>query len=101
MNEKIQKVLANAGLGSRREIENWLRENRISVNGKIAVLGDRITRDAKIRIDGQDVKLIKSAAQKCRVLLYHKTEGEICSRKDPENRPTVFDRLPLLRNSRW
>ncbi|EKD55506.1 MAG: hypothetical protein ACD_60C00004G0016 [uncultured bacterium] len=101
MSEKIQKVLANAGLGSRRQIENWLREERISVNGKTAKLGDRITLDAKVRVDGHEIKLVKSTTQKCRVLLYHKPEGEICSSKDPEGRPTVFDRLPLLRNGRW
>lgn len=101
MSEKIQKVLANAGLASRRQIENWLREGRISVNGQIAKLGDRITTDAKVRVDGREVKLIKSASKKTRVLLYHKPEGEICTRKDPENRPTIFDHLPLLRNGRW
>lgn len=101
MSEKIQKVLANAGLASRRHIENWLREQRISVNGKIATLGDRITYDAKVRVDGRDVLLIKSVDKKTRILLYHKPEGEICTRSDPENRPTIFDRLPLLRNGRW
>lgn len=101
MSEKIQKILANAGLGSRREIENWLREGRIVINGEIAKLGDRITTDAKVRVDGHEVRLVKSIAQKTRVLIYHKPEGEICSRKDPEGRPTVFERLPLLRNGRW
>lgn len=101
MNEKIQKILANAGLGSRRQIEKWISEGRIVVNNEIAKLGDRITLDAKVRVDGYDVNLVKSAAKKTRVLLYHKPEGEICSRSDPEGRPTIFDRLPLLRNGRW
>lgn len=101
MSEKIQKVLANAGLASRRQIEEWLREGRISVNGSLAKLGDRITEDAKVRVDGREVKLIKSASKKTRVLLYHKPEGEICSRSDPEKRPTIFDHLPMLRNGRW
>lgn len=101
MSEKIQKVLANAGLASRRHIENWLREERISVNGQIAKLGDRITTNDKVRVDGREIKLIKSESKKTRVLLYHKPEGEICSRSDPENRPTIFDHLPLLRNGRW
>jgi 23S rRNA pseudouridine2605 synthase len=101
MSEKIQKVLANAGLGSRRQIEEWLRQGRIAVNGEIAKLGDRITSDAKIKVDNREVKLIKSTAQKCRVLLYHKPEGQICTRHDPEGRPTVFDQLPMLRNGRW
>src|SRR3990167_4926843 len=101
MSEKIQKILANAGLASRRQIESWLREDRIIINGKIAKLGDRITPDAKVVVDGREIKLLKSTAKKSRVLLYHKPEGEICSRNDPEGRPTVFDHLPLLRNSRW
>ncbi len=101
MSEKIQKILANAGLGSRRQIENWLREGRVAVNNKIAKLGDRMTLDDKVRVDGRDVDLIKSSSQKCRVLLYHKPEGEICSRSDPEERPTIFDHLPMLRNGRW
>jgi len=101
MSEKIQKVLANAGLASRRQIENWLREERIVVNGQTAKLGDRITHEDRVRVDGRDVKLLKSETKKTRVLIYHKPEGEICSRSDPENRPTIFDHLPLLRNGRW
>lgn len=101
MTEKLQKILANAGLGSRRQIENWLREGRISVDGVTAKLGDRATQRARIRVDGREVKLVKSKTQKRRVLLYHKPEREICSRHDPDGRPTIFDHLPLLRNSRW
>jgi len=101
MSEKIQKILANAGLGSRRQIEEWLRQGRISVNGAAAKLGDRMTMDDKVHVDGRDIKLVKSSAQKSRVILYHKPEGEICSRSDPEGRPTIFDHLPLLRNGRW
>jgi 23S rRNA pseudouridine2605 synthase len=101
MSEKIQKVLANAGLASRRQIEVWLKEGRISINGQVAKLGDRITCDVKARVDGREIKLIKSAHKKTRVLLYHKPQGEICSRTDPEKRPTVFDHLPMLRNGRW
>src|SRR5579862_5784486 len=101
MTEKIQKVLANAGLASRRQIETWIQEGRIHINGEVAKLGDRITTTAKVRVDGRDVPLIKSANQKTRVLLYHKPEGEICSRNDPEKRPSIFDHLPLLRNGRW
>ena len=101
MSEKIQKVLAAAGLGSRREIERWITEGRINVDGKPAKLGDRITEEARVFVDGREVKLIKSYSKRTRVLLYHKPEGEICSRSDPEGRPTIFDRLPLLRNGRW
>jgi 23S rRNA pseudouridine2605 synthase len=101
MTEKIQKVLAAAGLGSRRELEKWIQDGRITVDGKTAKLGDRITTDAKVFVDGREIKLIKSQSKKTRVLLYHKPEGEICSRSDPEKRPTVFDHLPMLRNGRW
>jgi len=101
MSEKIQKILAGLGYGSRREIEQWLRDGRISINGKVAVLGERITPDVQIRIDGKEIRLNAKRPAKTRVLLYHKPEGEICSRHDPEERPSVFDHLPLLRNGRW
>lgn len=101
MSEKIQKVLAGAGLGSRRQLEVWISEGRVSVNGQIAKLGDRITENDKVSVDGRSVPLVKSQTKKTRVILYHKPEGQICTRADPENRPTVFDRLPLIRNGRW
>jgi len=101
MSEKIQKILAHAGLASRRQIELWIRDGRIVINGQVAKLGDRITPDVNIAIDGRVVKLFKSIQQKTRVILYHKPEGEICSRKDPEERPTIFDHLPQLRHGRW
>jgi len=101
MSEKIQKMLANAGLGSRRQIEGWIQEGRITVNGRTASIGDRMTYHDKVLVDGREVKLIKSKNQKTRVLIYHKPEGEMCTRHDPEGRPTIFERLPLIRNSRW
>ncbi|NKF50301.1 23S rRNA pseudouridine(2605) synthase RluB [Shewanella sp. WXL01] len=101
MSEKLQKVLARAGHGSRREMEAWIAAGRISIDGEIAKLGDRIESDAKVRIDGRAVSIKSADDVVCRVLAYHKPEGEICSRKDPEGRPTVFDRLPKVRDSRW
>lgn len=101
MSERIQKVLAHAGLGSRRQIESWINDGRVIINGKTATIGERISYHDKVAIDGRDIKLIKSQQQKTRVLLYHKPDGEICTRKDPENRPTIFDHLPMIRNSRW
>ncbi|MFQ3197014.1 MAG: 23S rRNA pseudouridine2605 synthase [Paraglaciecola sp.] len=100
MSEKLQKVLANAGIGSRREMERWIAQGRISVNGKIATLGDRVEPLDKLRVDGN---LLSGAPQKnmCRVIMYNKPEGELCSRKDPQGRPTVFDRLPKILNGRW
>jgi len=101
MNEKIQKVLAHLGMGSRREIERWIREGRVRVNQQAAKLGDRIDLTAKILIEGKPVSLIPATDFKCRVLIYHKPEGEICARSDPDQRPTVFEHLPLLRGQRW
>jgi 23S rRNA pseudouridine2605 synthase len=100
MSEKLQKVLANAGIGSRREMERWIEQGRISVNGKIATLGDRVEPQDKLRVDGN---LLSGPPQKnmCRVIMYNKPEGELCSRKDPQGRPTVFDRLPKILNGRW
>ncbi|GGQ32942.1 23S rRNA pseudouridine(2605) synthase RluB [Shewanella litoralis] len=101
MSEKLQKVLARAGHGSRREMEAWIAAGRVSVDGEIASLGDRVEADAKIRIDGRAVSLKSADDIVCRVLAYHKPEGEICSRKDPEGRTTVFERLPKVRDARW
>lgn len=100
MNEKIQKVLARAGLASRREIERWIADNRIKVNGKLATLGDRITQLDKVLVDGKPFYAKKSTPRR-RVITYHKPEGEICTRSDPEQRKTVFNALPVLRNGRW
>ncbi|MGM3173198.1 23S rRNA pseudouridine(2605) synthase RluB [Dickeya lacustris] len=103
MSEKLQKVLARAGHGSRREIESMIEAGRISVDGKIATLGDRVevSRATKIRIDGHVVSVRESEENVCRVLMYYKPEGELCTRSDPEGRPTVFDRLPRIQGSRW
>ena len=102
MSEKLQKVLARAGLGSRRELETMIQSRRVSVDGQIAKLGDRLENvDAKIRIDGHVVSVKDSTEVICRVLAYHKPEGELCTRHDPEGRRTVFDRLPKIKDSRW
>ncbi|MBV4366959.1 23S rRNA pseudouridine(2605) synthase RluB [Erwinia sp. BNK-24-b] len=103
MSEKLQKVLARAGHGSRREIETMISAGRVSVDGKIATLGDRVepSKALKIRIDGHLVSVAESTSEICRVLAYYKPEGELCTRNDPEGRPTVFDRLPKLRGARW
>ncbi|WP_114324684.1 23S rRNA pseudouridine(2605) synthase RluB [Candidatus Colwellia aromaticivorans] len=99
--EKLQKVLARAGKGSRREIEAMISAGRVSVDGNNAYLGDRVDGTEQIRIDGHQVKLTAQADDICRVLMYNKPEGEMCTRKDPEGRVTVFDRLPPLESGRW
>lgn len=101
MSEKLQKILARSGVGSRREMETWISAGRVTIDGKVATLGDRVLPTQAVRVDGHPVKLASEAEQICRVIAYHKPEGEICSRTDPEGRPTVFDRLPKIRGSRW
>jgi len=99
--EKIQKVLANLGLASRRQIEQWISAGRISVDGKVAKLGDRVTNRAKISVDGRLVKIIPSKSLVIQVILYHKPIGEVCTRSDEKNRKNVFANLPVLQNARW
>lgn len=103
MSEKLQKVLARAGHGSRREIEAIIDAGRISINGKLAKLGDRVDVKPviKIHMDGHVISVKESEKAVCRVLAYYKQEGELCTHSDPEDRPTVFDRLPKLHGSRW
>lgn len=97
---KLQKLLAQAGLGSRRELEEWIAAGRVSVNGKPAHVGQRVGPGDRIRVNGRLVHL-RFAARMPRVLLYHKPEGEIVSRGDPQGRPSVFDRLPQMKGGRW
>jgi len=99
--EKLQKVLARAGKGSRRAMEEVISAGRVSIDGKVAYLGDRVTGKEQIKIDGHLVTIVDTEEQLCRVLIYNKPEGEMCTRKDPEGRPTVFDRLPPLDGERW
>jgi 23S rRNA pseudouridine2605 synthase len=102
MNEKLQKVLARAGHGSRRELEALIKSGRVSVNGVVAKLGERLEdENAVVRIDGHVVSVKAQEEVICRVLAYYKPEGELCTRHDPEGRRTVFDRLPKIRGSRW
>lgn len=98
--EKLQKVLARAGLGSRRDIEQWIADGRVRVNGVVASLGARVEPRDAISVDGQLLKR-EDAQVVRRVLIYNKPEGEICTRDDPEGRPTVFDRLPRPKEGRW
>jgi 23S rRNA pseudouridine2605 synthase len=101
MAERLQKVLANAGYGSRREIEQWIRDGKITVNGERAELGVSVTGKDLIRIAGRVVKLAEKQQQAPRTLIYHKPAGELTTRKDEAGRPTVFDSLPRIKNGRW
>lgn len=98
--EKLQKVLARVGLGSRRELEREISAGNIKVNGSVAKLGDRVETSDTIEFNGKKVRHAESA-EDTRVLLYNKPEGEICTSHDPEGRRTVFERLPKLNAGRW
>ncbi|WP_111979477.1 23S rRNA pseudouridine(2605) synthase RluB [Algibacillus agarilyticus] len=101
MSEKLQKVLARAGIGSRREMERVIAEGRVSINGEIATLGVRVGEGDTLRVDGKQIRYQTAESIPCRVLVYNKPEGEICSRSDPEHKKTVFDRLPRMPGGRW
>jgi len=97
--EKLHKMLAQAGLGSRRQMEVWIESGRVTVNGRPAEVGMRVSQDDVVRIGKRTVKLRFEAAP--RILLYNKPEGEIVSRSDPQGRPSVFDALPRLQGKKW
>ena len=98
---RLQKLLAAAGLGSRRSIEQWIRDGRVTVAGRVAQLGDRAGPDDEICLDGKKLQLSASVQQAREILLYHKPVGEMTTRSDPQGRPTVFERLPVPRQGRW
>lgn len=100
MAERLQKFLARMGLGSRRQIEDWIRQGRITVNGVPAQLGASVNGAEKIGIDGKLIQ-VRAFGQQRRVLAYYKPVGEIASRHDPEGRTTIFEHLPPLRDGRW
>ncbi|MHB1677520.1 MAG: 23S rRNA pseudouridine(2605) synthase RluB [Sulfuriferula sp.] len=98
--QKLQKMLAAAGLGSRREMESWIADGRVTVNGTVANLGSRIVPGDRVLVDQRPVRL-SFEVELPRVMIYHKPEGEIVSRDDPKARKTVFDELPRVRNGKW
>jgi 23S rRNA pseudouridine2605 synthase len=98
---RLQKLLAAAGLGSRRTIEEWIRAGRVTVGGRIARLGDRAAQADDVRLDGVQLDLHCGEPASRELLLYYKPLGEVTTRSDPQRRPTVFGRLPPPRNGRW
>ncbi len=99
--ERIQKLLARAGYGSRRQIERWIEKGAVMVNGKVATLGQKITDQSDVILRGQKLRLSTKLNAAPVVLLYHKQVGEICTRDDPEGRNTVFENLPEINPGRW
>jgi 23S rRNA pseudouridine2605 synthase len=98
---RLQKLLAEAGLGSRRTVEGWIREGRVTIGGRTAQLGDRASRTDEVRLDGTKVDLRTEAGRGHELLLYYKPVGEVTTRRDPQGRPTVFERLPRPGRGRW
>jgi len=101
MKERIQKLLARAGYGSRREIERWIEAGDLQVNGQTASLGQQIDVTDKVILRGQVLRLASRLRATPKVLMYHKRSGEVATRHDPEGRPTVFDSLPRIQQGRW
>jgi 23S rRNA pseudouridine2605 synthase len=101
MQERLQKVLARAGLGSRRQIEDWIRDGRVQVDGKLARLGQKVSGRERISVDGKKVQLDTGDRANATTIAYHKPAGEICSRDDRDGRPTVFSALPKPPAGRW
>jgi 23S rRNA pseudouridine2605 synthase len=100
--EKLHKVLADAGIGSRRDMEELIIAGRVSVNGEPAHIGQRVMPNDQVRVNGKPIQLrLKAQGRPPRVLLYHKPSGEIVSQDDPEGRPTVFAKLPKVGGARW
>ena len=94
MTEKLQKIFSRAGIASRRALEQMIDQGRVTVNGKMATIGDRYEADdILVKIDGKVVLTPDSQKVSCRVLMYHKPEGELTTLSDPENRPTVYTKI--------
>lgn len=98
--QKLQKVLAQSGLGSRRAMEEIIKSGKVKVNGEAATLGMRVTSADEIQVGRRQIKF-KVTSRLPRVIVYHKVDGEIVSRDDPQGRRSVFEKLPVIRSAKW
>jgi 23S rRNA pseudouridine2605 synthase len=99
--ERLHKVLANAGLGSRRLLEDRIEAGEVRVNGQVATLGSSVRIGDRIEVDGKAFVTVPAESEEAQVLIYHKPDGEVTTHDDPEGRPTVFEKLPRLKGARW
>lgn len=99
--ERIQKLLARAGMGSRREIEGWIEQGKLRLNGRTAALGDRLGTGDNLQLNGRVVFWEKFGKQATRILIYNKPTGEVVTRRDPQGRPVIFTQLPKMKIGRW
>src|SRR6476659_8137971 len=101
LDERLHKVLANAGLGSRRLLEERIQAGEVRVNGAVAEIGSSVHAGDRVELDGKLFVAINDSAEHAQVLVFHKPEGVVTTREDPEGRPTVFEQLPRLKGARW
>lgn len=99
--QRVQKVLAELGLGSRRKIEGWIRDGFITINGEVATLGSKVSLKDKVTVQGKLIPLKNVRAIEDRVIMYHKPAGEVCSKESTEKNTSVFENLPVLKEGRW
>ncbi|MBB3227076.1 23S rRNA pseudouridine2605 synthase [Luteibacter sp. Sphag1AF] len=101
LEERLHKVLANAGLGSRRMLEQRIQAGEVEVNGTVATIGSSVHAGDRVGVDGKQFVVATDTRDDAEVLVYHKPEGVVTTREDPEGRPTVFEQLPRLKGARW